>query len=586
MIITQDIVRIAQALLKDTTGSLVEATWQSLTPLQLTPGQMVHGEVMANLANSRYLVRIANELLRMELPLNLQPGQAVELTFVTEEPRLVFALSKSGNSATPVRISDTGRWLNTLAQGAGDTPSTAPLPRPSLVISGPPRDPALLAEGLKNVLTRSGVFYESHLTQWVRGERPLTDLLREPQGNLSPLASRLPADGGPLTPPGVPNTPAAQAPAPTSTTPAFAANVLPQEQAGSPAASRPALPQGAPTQQGTEPPVASQVPRQDGTPPGTDAATGTTKGAQPPAAESREPLPHTATSPSPQNQPAVPVRLAEPAPSTPSQPQQASGTPSPLPAATTGDAPPVSTQAPPTPAGAPQPTPAGEGTVGQPTSMAPEGEQAPQLRDAVPPRPTEGERSTPVPAPDARPTAENRPHPPLRDGTPTSPSPGRPAAPPPLPGTQDGGARGVIPDDTGPINRAGMGHPAAPPSPAGVEPQTIPLIREQLATLTTGVFTWFGQVWPGQDMEWKVEEREPEGGKGERSWQTEVAVELPNLGAIRATLRSGKEGIAVTLAAEDGRTAEVLSAGQNGLEERFGAAGLRLGGFTVRDGTQ
>lgn len=144
----------------------------------------------------------------------------------------------------------------------------------------------------------------------------------------------------------------------------------------------------------------------------------------------------------------------------------------------------------------------------------------------------------------------------------------------------------MIPDDTGPVDRVGMGHPAAPPSPAGVEPQTIPLIREQLATLTTGVFTWFGQVWPGQDMEWKVEEREPEGGKGERSWQTEVAVELPNLGAIRATLRSGKEGIAVTLAAEDGRTAEVLAAGQNGLEERFGAAGLRLGGFTVRDGTQ
>ena len=87
-------------------------------------------------------------------------------------------------------------------------------------------------------------------------------------------------------------------------------------------------------------------------------------------------------------------------------------------------------------------------------------------------------------------------------------------------------------------------------------------------------------------MEWKVEEREAEGGTRERSWLTEVAVELPNLGAIRAVLRSGKEGIAVTLMADDGRTAEVLAAGQNGLEERFGAAGLKLGGFTVRDGTQ
>lgn len=199
MIITQDIARIAQALLKDTTGSLVEATWQSLTPLNLTPGQMVHGEVMANFANSRYLVRIANELLHMELPLNLQPGQAVELTYVTDEPRLVFSLSKSGNSATPVQISDTGRWLNTLAQGTGGTQAASSLPRPSLVISGPPRDPALLAEGLKNVLSRSGVFYESHLAQWVQGEYPLTDLLREPQGQLSPLAGRLPAEGNGAT---------------------------------------------------------------------------------------------------------------------------------------------------------------------------------------------------------------------------------------------------------------------------------------------------------------------------------------------------------------------------------------------------
>ncbi|WP_306536405.1 flagellar hook-length control protein FliK [Geobacter sp.] len=585
MIITQDIARIAQALLKDTTGSLVEATWQSLTPVHLTPGQMVHGEVMANFANSRYLVRIANELLRMEIPLNLQPGQAVELTFVTEEPRLVFALSKSGNSATPVQISDTGRWLNTLAQGAGDMPSTAPLPRPSLVISGPPRDPALLAEGLKNILTRSGVFYESHLAQWMRGERPLTDLLREPQGNLSPLASRLPADGTP-TPPSAPNAPAAQAPAPTSTAPAVPANVLPQEQAGSPAASRPVLPQGAPTQQGTEPPAAGQVPPQGETLPGTDAAAGTPKGAQTPAAESRDPLPHAATSPSPQNQPASPGRPVEPSALPPSQPHQAGGTSSPLPATTTGNAPPASsTQAPPTPAEAPQPKPAGEGTVGQ-TMTAPEREQTPQIRDALLPRPTGGERPAPVPAPDARPTAENRPHPTLRDGTPTTPSPGRPAAPPPLPGISEAGTRVVIPGETGPVNRGGMGHPAAPPSPAGVEPQTIPLIREQLTTLTTGVFTWFGQVWPGQDMEWKVEEREPEGGKGERSWQTEVAVELPNLGAVRATLRSGKEGIVVTLAAEDGRTAEILTLRQDGLEERFGAAGLRLGGFMVRDGTQ
>lgn len=558
MIITQDIARIAQALLKDTTGSLVEATWQSLTPLSLTPGQMVHGEVMANLANSRYLVRIANELLRMEIPLNLQPGQAVELTYVTDEPRLLFALSKSANAATPVQISETGRWLNTLAQGTGDAPAASPLPRPSLVISGPPRDPALLAEGLKNVLTRSGVFYESHLAQWIRGERPLADLLREPQGQLSPLAGRLAAEGNstPLAPSGIqgartsgPQPPPGTAPAP----PAVTVDGVPQgEGSGSPS-SRALVPEGPPAGQGT-------------------AA----------VAESRTPLPQPAVSP--QNTPPAPARPGEPPPQSPAHPQQTGAAPSP-PDAGSVAAPPAPSQNGAAPAGAPLSRPAGEASVHQPATAVPQEGHAPQPREAVVLRPAEDGRPAPATLPPPRAAAENQPQAPLRDGAPIAANT-RTATPPPLPGTPDGRTPAAIPGEAAPADRGGAGRPAAPPPPAGVDPQTIPIIKEQLTTLTTGVFTWFGQAWPGQDMEWKVEDREAEGGKGERTWQTEVTVELPTLGGIRATLRSGREGIAVLLAAEDGRTAEILASGQSGLEERFGAAGLRLGGFTVRDGTQ
>ncbi len=223
--------------------------------------------------------------------------------------------------------------------------------------------------------------------------------------------------------------------------------------------------------------------------------------------------------------------------------------------------------------------------MGQAPASIPDRAQAPQPRDAIVLGGAEREHPTPAPPPDARPPAEGQPQSPLRDGAPIA-SNTKTVTPPPLPGTPDGRTPAAIPGEAAPADRGGAGRPATQPPPAGAEPQTIPIIKEQLATLTTGVFTWFGQAWPGQEMEWKVEEREAQGGKGERSWLTEVAVELPNLGAVRATLRSGKEGIAVTLMAEDGRTAEVLAAGQNGLEERFGAAGLRLGGFTVRDGTQ
>uniref|UniRef100_A0A831TZL6 Flagellar hook-length control protein FliK n=1 Tax=Geobacter metallireducens TaxID=28232 RepID=A0A831TZL6_GEOME len=585
MIITQDIARIAQALLKDTTGSLVEATWQSLTPLHLTPGQMVRGEVMANLANSRYLVRIANELLHMELPLNLQPGQAVELTYVTDEPRLLFALSKSANSATPVQISDTGRWLNTLAQGTGDAPAASPLPRPSLVIPAPPRDPAHLAEGLRNVLTRSGVFYESHLSQWVRGERPLADLLREPQGRLSPLAGRLPAEGSgtPPAPHGVqgaqasgPQPPPAAAPAP----PAAAADGAPSMESSASPSSRPPVPGGPPAGQGTDA-AADTASRRGEMPPDTPVA-GDPKGGQATGAESRAPVPQTAVSP--QNTPPASGRPAESPPPSPAPPQQTGAAPSP-PDAGTVAAPPAPSRDGAAPAGAPPFRPAGEASAHQPAAAAPQQGHAPQPRETVAPGPAEDGRHSPAAMPDPRAAAPNQPQPPPRDGVPPPP-PGKNPAPPPVPGPPDGGRRTAILGDIAPPDRGGAGRPAAPPPPAGVDPQTIPIIKEQLATLTTGVFTWFGQAWPGQEMEWQVEEREAEGGKGERGWQTEVAVELPTLGGIRATLRSGKEGIAVMLAAEDGRTAEILASGQGGLEERFGAAGLRLGGFTVRNGTQ
>ncbi|WP_298271805.1 flagellar hook-length control protein FliK [Geobacter sp.] len=321
MIVTQEIARIAQALLKDSATSLVEATRHSLTPLNLTPGQVVQGEVLASLPQSRYLVRVANELLKMELPLNLQPGQTVELTYVTDEPRVVFALSKSANSGVPVQISDTGRWLNTLAR-EGSTPSAAPLPRPSLILPAPPDDPATLAEGLRNALSRSGTFYESHLAGWMRGNLPLTELLKEPQGSLSPLATHLPQTA------------------------------------------------------------------------------------------------------------------------------------------------------------APQP-------------------------------------------------------------------------------------------------------PASPP-PGGVEPQTIPIIREQLAVLTTGVFSWLGQVWPGQDMEWKVQEREAEGGAGGRNWQTEVRIAFPRLGEVRATLTLAGEGVAVTLVATEEQTVTLLSGGAERLRENMEGAGITLSGLAVR----
>jgi hypothetical protein len=175
---------LAQFFAKTPEFTPVEAELQSVGKFDLKPGQQVQAEILANLPNHRTIVRIAGELLKMELPLNVQPGETLAMTFVGEEPRLTFALSRSANSAVPVNISDTGKLLAMLTRNDSGQQADA-LSRLKIIQDGPPDDASMLASLLRESLTFSGVFYESHLAQWVLGEYAFKKLRREPQGKLS-----------------------------------------------------------------------------------------------------------------------------------------------------------------------------------------------------------------------------------------------------------------------------------------------------------------------------------------------------------------------------------------------------------------
>ncbi len=183
---------LAQFLAKTPEFTPVEAELQSVGQFNLKPGQQVQAEILANLPNHRTLVRIAGELLNMELPLNVQPGETLSMTFVEDEPRLTFAMSLPSNSAAPVNISDTGKLLGALFRNDPRRQVEA-LPGKNTILDGPPDDIPLLSSRLREALAFSGVFYESHLAQWASGERALKELIREPQGKMSLRAKT--ADG-------------------------------------------------------------------------------------------------------------------------------------------------------------------------------------------------------------------------------------------------------------------------------------------------------------------------------------------------------------------------------------------------------
>ena len=175
-------------LAKSSSFSTVEAEGQASSRLQLAPGQPVQAEILANLPNNITLARVAGELMKMELPVPVRPGDTLPMTFLAEEPRLTFVISRPADSASPVNISDTGKMLGMLA-GNTDQTQAASLPRTNFLLQGPPVDAATLAARLRDVLTFSGIFYESHLVQWSRGERSLKDILREPQGKSAARAN-------------------------------------------------------------------------------------------------------------------------------------------------------------------------------------------------------------------------------------------------------------------------------------------------------------------------------------------------------------------------------------------------------------
>jgi hypothetical protein len=97
-----------------------------------------------------------------------------------------------------------------------------------------------------------------------------------------------------------------------------------------------------------------------------------------------------------------------------------------------------------------------------------------------------------------------------------------------------------------------------------------------------------GDLFPGQQLEWKVAERESgrnkEGGR-ERSWETSVSLTLPNIGPITATLSLDGSRVAVSVLAGQSSAVPVLESGRERLTEQLEGAGLTPAGVTFVHGS-
>lgn len=198
--IHNDLLNQLQLLVKTSAPPLVDVAETPLEEPQWTPGQRLTALVLSSMPNGRFQVQVDDHVLDMNLPRNTQPGDNVGLTFVSNQPRLTFVLTRDlasapQASAAPadarpqVTLSDSARFLGGLLQKIADhaDASASALTRTEPLLSAAPADTKEFGAVLKNALSQSGLFYESHQAQWIAGERKLADLLQEPQGRLSTI---------------------------------------------------------------------------------------------------------------------------------------------------------------------------------------------------------------------------------------------------------------------------------------------------------------------------------------------------------------------------------------------------------------
>ena len=184
-----------------------EATLHPVAPVneipadltELRPGQAFSARIQEVLPENTYKALVAGRSLTLALPEGAKAGDTLELVVIDRTPHLVVAQLANRNSTGDggagansqfTNLSPTAQLIGALLARDGAQPPPAALTRGTPLLPAATTDAAKLAGELAPQLARavgqSGLFYESHQVQWVMGQRPLSDLMVEPQAKHSP----------------------------------------------------------------------------------------------------------------------------------------------------------------------------------------------------------------------------------------------------------------------------------------------------------------------------------------------------------------------------------------------------------------
>ena len=152
-------------------------------------GQTLTG-LVKNLTNGVSLVEVGGQNVAMRLPDTVVAGDTLRLRFAGHTPQPVFMLETPETAATDApQLSKTARMLSDIMQRVPER-ALPTLSSPGPLLAQATIAPAELALALRTALVRSGLFYESHLANWVAGQDTLDGLKQEPQNRQTTETAR------------------------------------------------------------------------------------------------------------------------------------------------------------------------------------------------------------------------------------------------------------------------------------------------------------------------------------------------------------------------------------------------------------
>lgn len=114
-------------------------------------------------------------------------------------------------------------------------------------------------------------------------------------------------------------------------------------------------------------------------------------------------------------------------------------------------------------------------------------------------------------------------------------------------------------------------------------PAVVTVLERQVDALSSGQLSWTGELWPGQWLEWQVDERGAAHGGGYEAapWRTRLRLELPGLGVVEARIELAGAALRVSVATGHAGASGAMRSAEQDLRAALEARGLDLRSLLV-----